>query len=294
MPYSHLSGAVLSGEVMSDHEYQMAQKEVAVRDGDDSITIGGNDESLTDGDEHISINLNTETGEVEGESEGEGDESGGEDTSGNPEVPEFDDNASPVSMQEASALLVDAEAGQQEVIQKALDGGVTQEQLDSMHAEYDADGKLSDASYTALEAAGMSKAFVNSFMSGQVAVGEKFANSVLEYVGGKANFDSLAKFMGETQGDMADAFNSAMERFDVTTIKALLDSGKTLMRQHYGSAPKRSLTNVSKPATPAKSTTDVVGFESRAEMVKAMSDKRYSRDAAFRREVEQKVINSKF
>jgi hypothetical protein len=293
MPYSHLSGAVLSGESMSDHEYQMAQKEVAVRDGDDAILIG-NDETLTDGDEHISISLNTETGEVAGEEEGsEGDESGSEEGAGNPDVPEFQDNVDPVNMQEASALVIEAEAGQNDVMQKALDGGVTQEQLDAMHTEFDANGKLSDESYATLEAAGLSKAFISSFMAGQTAVGEKFANSVLDYVGGKANFEKLAAFMGEAHGDMADAFNSAMERFDVVTIKALLDSGKTLMRQQYGVRPTRTLTAATKPAV-KPTTTEVVGFESRAEMVKAMGDKRYSRDAAYRREVEQKVINSKF
>lgn len=290
MPYSHLTGAVISSDEISDHDYEMAQKSVAVRDGDASIEIGFADDNEThiqEDDGRVEIKLNTETGEVEGESD-DGEVVQHED------LPEFDDNASPAQMTETASMLQQAEAGQADVLSKALEGGCTQEQLDAMRDHYEQHESLTDEHYAALEAAGLSKAYVNSFMAGQIAVGEKFANSVLDYVGGKANFEKLAKFMGENHGDMADAFNAALERYDVTTIKALLDNGKTLMRAHYGSRPARSLTNAAKPAATAKAAPAVEGFKSRQEMVAAMSDKRYERDAAYRREVELKVFHSQF
>lgn len=293
MPYSGLTNAVISSDEVSEHDIEMIQKTVAVRDGDDAISITADDETRTDeGDEHIAVSIDTTGEEEEAEEateEAEGEPSTEEDT------PDFGTNIDPKDMNEAAEMLAQAEEGQKDVLAKALEGGVTQQQLDEMQEEFEKDNKLSDNSYELLEKAGLSKAFINSFMNGQVAVGERFAKTVLDYVGGRSNFDKLAGFMANNHSEMVDAFNSAMDRHDVVTIKALLDNGKTLMKATYGTRPQRSLTTVAKPVAPtAQTTTKTEGFTSRQEMVKAMSDKRYQRDAEYRREVERKVMNATF
>ncbi len=292
MPYSHLSGAVISGGELSEHEAEMVQKTVAVRDGDATIVLdAGNPVSEDEDNGFVSVSINT-TGEDDGEQD-EGETVGEEADSADSDVPDFKD-VDPTTMNDAGAMLAEAEAGQQEILSKAKEGGVTDEQLDAMKAEYESNGKLSDEQFNILEAAGLSRNFVNSFMAGQQAVGERFAKTVIDYVGGDDNFGKLSAFIADTNPGMAEAFNSAMERLDVATIRTLLDTGKTLMRVQFGTRPTRSLTTAAKPVAVSPSKPQVQGFESRAEMVKAMSDKRYERDAAYRKEVEMKVIHSKF
>ncbi|MGL5565645.1 MAG: capsid assembly protein [Plesiomonas sp.] len=299
MPYSHLTNAVTSDANLSQTDLEMLAKPVAVRDGDDLIKISLPAEE--EDESRISVNINT-AGEDDGHEDEElngksgtddSEESGIDGDAGESDVPEFH-KVDPKSLEEASSVLAKATAGHMEIIAEAMEKGLTQEQVQAFQSEYDAGG-LSDKSYEALEALGYTRAFVNSFMAGQQSVADNFVRELVGYCGGQSNFDKLSAYMSVNQPDAAKAFNAAVERNDVTTIKALLDSAKGSMRQSFGKQPKRNLAAAAKPANkaPAKEA-PVEGFANRAEMVKAMSDKRYERDAAYRREVELRVFASAF
>lgn len=287
MPYSHLQGSVISGE-LTEHEEAMISKPVAVRDGDDAIILnedeGGSfeEEEIDEGSVIVKVGEDGDGDSSQQEVEGDADDP----------LPEFKDDGSPTEMMEMATLLQEATQGQNDMLAKALDGGMEQAQIDAAIREFEEHGEISERAYAQLEEAGLSRAIVKSFLAGQEAVGERFANSIFNYAGGKDSFAKLANFIGTNHPDVADAFNAAVERQDVTTIKALLDSSKSLMRVTYGKPPTRSLTQKAKPV--AVKSAEVPSFSSRAEMVKAMADKRYTKDAAYRKEVELKVINSKF
>lgn len=297
MPYSHLTNSV-----MSDADAEMAQLPVTVRDGDDLIELkfneaeDGNDEAnlevQTNGDEHEGDN---EEASDEGDDESSAEEGEGTDLSED-DLPEYQ-KVDPKDMNEAAELMREAELGQQDLTNKALEAGLEAETLESIKAEYEKAGKLSEKSYEALAAVGYSKSFVDSYMAGQEAVAERYVQSIMNHVGGTDNFNKIAKHMATNNPDAAVAFDAALERNDVATVRALLDAAVSQMRQSPASkAPKRNLANSAKPVKPAttKAADAVVGFKDRNEMVKAMSDPRYGRDAEYRKSVELRVLYSEF
>lgn len=304
MPYSHLTNAVIS-----DADAEMIQKPVTVRDGDDLLEVNlpeddksdvQEDVGAEDGDK-VEIKISTD-GDSDERDDSEDDDSedddDGEGASDEEELtlPEYQ-SADPKDLTEAAALMTEAEAGQADLAAKAIEAGLSQESLDKAKAEYEKDGKFSEESYAELAKAGFSKSFIDSYMAGQAAVAERFVKSIYGHVGGEENFAKITAHIAENKPEMAQAFDAAVGRNDVATIRALLDAAVAEVRQSPASkAPKRNLANAAKPAKPAgsKAADKVEGFASRAEMVKAMSDPRYGKDAAFRREVELKVMYSQF
>lgn len=295
MPYSHLSNVTLSSE---EHDAEMMAKPVSVRDGDDLIEVSLGEDELDTNSESIQITLGDESDEDEDETsveEDEGTESENEDGEEG-EIPEYH-KVDPKDMNEAADLMREAEVGQAELTAKAVEAGLPEAAMETMKAEYEKNGKFSEASYAELAKVGYTKAFIDSYMAGQEAVATRYVESIMKHVGGVENYNKISKFIAEKQPDVAIAFDAAVERNDVATIRALLDSAVGQIRQSPASkAPKRNIANAAKPAAPAKSsrTDNVEGFKNRAEMTKAMRDVRYGRDAEYRREVELKVLHSTF
>lgn len=284
-PYDHLSNAIMADSEMEQYEDEMKNLPVDVRDGDDKIIVEESDNvnvtDLSEGEdlEVDSISIDTETGEV---SEDDDETDGDEDL----ELADVDS----ADFMTVGSELKEAMEGQQTLINEAIEKGLEPTLIDSLKSEYETSGKLTEASYEALGALGYSKTFVDSFMRGQEAVTTKFINSMKDYAGGKEAFVKISEFISNDE-TMTNAFNAAIDRNDVTTLKVLMDSAKTSLRQSFGIKPKRDLTKGAKPSGITK-VTKVQPFASRGEMVKAMSDRRYQTDAAYRQEVETRVALS--
>jgi len=153
--------------------------------------------------------------------------------------------------------------------------------------EFDTKGALSEASLAKLEAAGYPKSVVDAYVSGLNATTEKFVTTVKSFAGGEESYAQLGQFI-KSQGDgVVNAFNSAIQSGDLGQIKLAINGLKAQMVQTYGSANK---TIMGRGVTVSTSNS---GFETTDEMVNAMSDKRYQTDAAYTREVINKVKNSK-
>lgn len=302
MPYSHLSGAIVTDGQIEAHEQVMLEQPVSVRDGDDriefSLTEPENEQEETSGDEpNVEVNVSTENEEASDETTDEttedtDGEDSGEDSEGEQEVDYS--KADTVTIDEVAKTVVEAENGQKELIKEAVEKGLDPALMAVMEDEISQSGKLSAASYEALAKVGYSKTFVDAFIAGQEAVAQKFVNAIHGLAGGAENYTKLTTFIGANHPELADAFNAAIERSDVTTIKAILSTGKELHKKTFGKAPARNVANMAKPAAVAETKPEVKGYESRAEMVKAMSDPRYAKDAKYRREVELKVFASSF
>lgn len=304
MPYSHLTNAVIS-----DADAVMLEKPVDVRDGDDLINLSVDiTEDETESEDTLGTKVNIDTTEVESEGddessaeEGEGTDSDDDSTDSEGEaemvLPDYQ-KADPKDMTEAAALMVEAEAGQQDLAAKAIEAGLTQEEFDAAKAEYEEHGKFSEKSYESLAKAGYSKSFIDSYMAGQAAVAERFVKTIYAHVGGESNFELISKHLADNKPEMALAFDSAVERNDVVTMRTLLDVAAAELKGTPASkAPKRNLAAAAKPVKPegnSKAGEEVKGFTNRQEMVKAMSDVRYQKDAVYRREVELKVLNATF
>lgn len=157
--------------------------------------------------------------------------------------------------------------------------------FDKLSAEYDENGSLSEDSLKKLEEAGYPKSVVSAYIAGLEATAEKFVNDVVSHVGGADKYRQLAQFIA-TSGQ-ADAYNSLLEKGNLSEIKLALDGFRARMQARTGNTG-RSILGGSGSGKVNN------GFGTKQEMVKAMSDKRYGRDKGYTMEVQRKVMNSSF
>jgi hypothetical protein len=147
-------------------------------------------------------------------------------------------------------------------------------------------GALEDADYAALEKAGISKAMVDGYIEGQKALGEALTGRIHAHVGGAEVFDSIVSWAAEggLTAAEAEAFNSVVDTGNEAQLKMALDGLKAKYDAAGNSAPKFI------GGGKGSATADV--YASVAQMMADMSDPRYSRDPAFRADVEAKLSRS--
>lgn len=177
------------------------------------------------------------------------------------------------------------------VEQTIADGKLTSEGVQAIEAEYAATGKLSDESYKALADAGFPKLFVDSYLRGQEAVSQSYVQSVISMAGGNEAFKQLCEHLA-VEGTL-DAFQEAVENRNSSSIRAFMKMAESGLRAKYGKPAQRSVAQAAIPASkPASAQEAIKPFESRAEMVAAMNDPRYQRDAAYNRMVVARLMKS--
>lgn len=267
------------GSELTDHEKAMLNMPVSVRDGDDLIQMDAPQE---------------ETEEVE-EPEGTEQEEEGEEQQEEETVEEEESEVDPdvVDVDTAGADFQKYMREQESLIEDAIAKGLPSNIEEILRSEYEKGEGFSEQTYASLEKAGYSKAFVDSYVRGQDALAERFVNSIYNFAGGKKEFERTASFLGTHNKDLAEAFNDAVMRTDVKAIKAILNTTKAQMVSMFGTKPARDVTTRAKPVVAAPAPT-VQPFANSTEMVKAMSDKRYQTDTAYRLEVEKRVGASRF
>lgn len=262
------------GSELTDHEKAMINMPVSVRDGDDLIQM----DAPKEGTEEAEESEGTEQEESEEEQQEE-------------EEPEVDPDI--VDVDTAGADFQKYMQEQDSLIEDAIAKGLPSNIKEILQSEYEKGEGFSEQTYASLEKAGYSKAFVDSYVRGQDALAERFVNSIYNFAGGKKEFERTASFLGTHNKDLADAFNDAVSRTDVKAIKAILNTTKAQMVSMYGTKPSRDVATRAKPVVAAPTPT-VQPFANSTEMVKAMSDKRYQTDTAYRMEVEKRVGASRF
>ncbi|MFJ4131867.1 hypothetical protein [Pseudomonas cyclaminis] len=278
-----VNSAVMSSSDPAEHAQNMLALDVATRDGDTSIDLADDSEEQTeDGDE------GEESSEGEEGDESEEDEEGGE-------AEQEEDGFTPLGdpdteLTEASQQLEEYSTGFDEMRAQAIKAGLPADVAARIEEEYEADGKLSEDSYAQLAKAGYSAGFVNSFMKGQEAVAEAYVSKIVAYAGGKEQFDRVVAHLKANSPKSMDALYDAIERRDLNTVQTVINLGMASQTKKFGKQPERTLNR--RNATPAGrvSNQQVEGFASQTEMVKAMGDSRYGRDAKYTQEVRNKVL----
>lgn len=289
-----VNSAVLSGGTVSEHEQNMLALDVAARDGDDAINLVEDDATERDpydtsdpfGQEDNEDRIQVRIGEDGSPSEPEATEvvdAEGEEFTPLADVPE--------DLSTASEQLEQHEQGLAEMIETAIERGLSAESVERIQAEYEVDG-ISEQSYQELEAVGYSRAFIDSYVRGQEALVDSYVAQVKAYAGGAEKFDALYSHLETSNPDAAESLINALESRDLGTVKAIINLAGASRAKTFGRQPTRSVTQRAIPAKAQAPKQE--GFANRAEMVKAMSDPRYRTDSAYRRSVEQKVYASNF
>lgn len=279
-----VSSNAITGSVedLNEHQQSMLEKDVAVRDGDDAITfkqLEAEQEEATEEDENVEETDEEEEVEETEDSEGQ-----------DQEFIELGDT--PKELTESVSALDENEAAFDDMVSAAVEAGkVTADDITAIKAEYAAKGELSEASYAKLAEAGYTKRFVDSFVRGQEALAEQYAAGVVRYAGGAEQFNRILSHLEANDKSTKEALESAIIRKDLVTAKAILNLAGRNLGKARGVQPQRTITTQGKPAVAAPKV-ETEGFGSKADMVKAMSDPRYLRDAKYTMEVRAKVAAS--
>ena len=170
-----------------------------------------------------------------------------------------------------------------EIAEKAVtDAGLD---MSSLQAEYAEKGALDTKSYEALEKAGISKEYVDSYIAGQEAIAKTQADEIKSTVGGDETYQEMVDWASKnmTEGEKT-AYNKAVNSGDMDTVKLAVNALKGQFERANGVEPKL----VEGKAQPSQEQ----GFLSWAQVTEAMADPRYAKDMAYQNEVKNKLANS--
>lgn len=270
-----------------EHEQNMLALDVDTRDGDDQISLSAPEGSQEEEQEEELEEEQEE--ESEEESEEDGDDSD-EQSDDEQEDQEFKSLGEPdEELKAATAQINEYAEGFESLKNQAIERGLDAAVAADIVAQVDAGEALTEAQLVALEAAGYSRQFVNSYIKGQEAITQSYADSIIKYAGGKEQFDAIMTHLKATDPSAEDALYGAIERQDLALIRTMINLGMAGRTKKFGTAPARNLARKAPASAPKAVRTKVEGFASKTEMTKAMSDPRYGRDTAYTQNVEQKV-----
>lgn len=149
--------------------------------------------------------------------------------------------------------------------------------------EYQNNGELSQKTYEALEKAGYPKEVIQGFVETRKAIDNKYAQDVMNHVGGEKDFRELQTWMkGNLSKAELDAYNEAVNSDNLNAVKLILDGIQAKRVAKQGTRKATLMGNVASKSAPK-------GFSGRDEMIKAMSDPRYGIDRAYTISVERKM-----
>lgn len=162
----------------------------------------------------------------------------------------------------------------------------TSEAIQKATQEFMETGKLSDKAFIELDKAGLPREFVEAYMQGQEAISTASALEIQESIGGNANYTAMSEWAGENlaDGDL-DAYNAIVERGTVEQARVAVKGMYAQFLAAGGKAPNLNQGSTSAGGGPRP-------FGSAAQMVEAMSDKRYANDPAYRDQVEKRIAVS--
>lgn len=153
-------------------------------------------------------------------------------------------------------------------------------------AEFAKDGKLSDETYKALEAKGLSKAMVDQYIDGQKAIISTLTSAAAEPFGSTDKFNDAADWAAE---NLSEDEVKALDVQLTSMNPAIVKQGAAALQEKYAAnadiTPDVTIQGQGAPQSGSS-------FKSSAEMQAAMSDPRYKTDEAYRKEVANKIARS--
>ena len=160
------------------------------------------------------------------------------------------------------------------------------QQLDKYYDEFIEKNELSEKSYEELDAMGLSKDLVDGYIAGQKALADNDVSEVQKVVGGQDNYAQLLDWSSKnlTQSEK-DAFNDTIDNGSTEQVKIAVLG----LMSKAGMSPNNTQQNLFEGDVNVTNT-DVFG--SVAQVTDAMNDPRYSKDPAYRKEVEEKLARS--
>ena len=157
-------------------------------------------------------------------------------------------------------------------------------------------GTISEEMYTSLENAGLSRASVDSYLAGRAVesgyntaesndISDATVNEIKGYAGGEESYSNMVQWASENlESGAVEAFDNIVNTGSVDAIKLAVNG---LKAQYQNSVGFEGTMVTGKAPVEQK---DV--YRSQAELVSAMSDRRYDNDPAYRQDVIAKLERS--
>ena len=159
--------------------------------------------------------------------------------------------------------------------------------VNKFFSEFSQNGTLSETSYAELAKAGLTKDVVDNYIAGQTAMQNARTQAGYQAVGGEENFKQMVSW---AQANMTpaeiQAFNSQVSSPSQEAALLAVQGLQARYTAAVGSAPKNLLGGNASAVAPTS------GYQSREQIVQAMSDPRYGADPAYRNSVMQKLMQT--
>ena len=191
---------------------------------------------------------------------------------------------SPEALAKAYSDLRSAQQHNDRDSQMSAEEVAADEKLGKFSSEFFEKGSLSPDSYKELAKMGYPRSVVDQFIEGQRARMTLEENQILSEIGGKDEYSAMTDWASKNMKQAEiEAYNRAVESGDLNSAMFAVKGLQARYKAASGAAEPRFVQG---------GKTAPGGYESVAQVVAAMSDKRYSTDPAYRAEVERKIANS--
>ena len=144
-------------------------------------------------------------------------------------------------------------------------------------------GELSEDNFKALEQSGIPREFVEAYVRGQKATMEAEAASITNSIGGQENYDAMVQWAS------ANLPEAEVDSYDDIVSTGTTEAAKMAVKGMYArylSENGGSSMNIAKGNTSGAA---IQPFNSNAQVVEAINDRRYEIDPAYRAEVEKRI-----
>jgi hypothetical protein len=158
--------------------------------------------------------------------------------------------------------------------------------LNPFYKEFEDNGELSQESFETLNTLGLPKEVVETYIAGQQSIADSMTADIYNTVGGEQEYRSMMEWASNnlSENDI-QAYNNALET-DINSAKLTL---KGIQAQYTSN----NVTNEPNLTQGQNTSGRADIFNSTAEIVNAINDKRYAEDSHYRNQVEEKIKRSK-
>lgn len=151
------------------------------------------------------------------------------------------------------------------------------------------EGDLSDEDYEAIEKSGLSREQFDLMAEGFKARQEANTQKLFSYVGGEKEYNQLKEFGAEHLSDQeVEAFNSAINSGNPNLTRMAVLGLKAMYQEQNGTKPQMRI------ESDGSTSQAVEAFSTQAEVIKALNDRRYGRDQAYTKQVDERRARSPF
>ena len=176
------------------------------------------------------------------------------------------------------SLKISEEAAEETLEQRGLD-------IATFSKEFEETGVLSEDSYASLDKAGIPKDMVDAYIEGLQLKAQQLTTRVFDTAGGEEDYRKMVEWAkAGLSKEEQKVYNDTFESGDINKMVMAVKGLKASYEAEYGKQPRL--------LSGEASNSSAVGFSSKAEMIAAMSDQRYSKDPAYRKAVEAKISHS--